>query len=1180
MNIFAPLIRRPVGTSLLGLGLLLAGLFAYRLLGVAALPSLEFPGVFVAASMPGASAQTMANTVLAPLERHLGRIPGVEEMYGNASEGSATVQVRFNFGRSADKAARDVQAAINAAAVDLPSGMPSPPQYFKFDTSQIPILLVSLTSTSLPSDKLYDLTDTLLKPAVAQIPGVAQVQVFGGTPHAVRVELDTNALAAKKLSPDDVSNALIAANVTSPQGILSDGRTQTTLIANDSLHTPEEFGQLLISVKNGTPVRLSDVAKVYSGQQDIYQAAWFNSSNTVAMQISKRAEANAVATVDEIRKRLPEFRQWMPADVQITPIFDLTQTTKSALHEVQVALLISIVMVVLVMLVFLRRLRPTLIATLSVPLSLAGAFVAMYFLGYTLNTLSLVALVLCIGFVVDDAIVVIENIVRHMEHGEAPLQAALVGVREIGFTVISITLSLVAVFAPLLFGNNMLIMLLREFSVTLAVAVVISALVSLTLTPALCGYFLKHEEAGRRRPGRMERALERFDSGFHDIYERALDWAMHHRRLMRWQPALLLVLTVILAVAVAKTAGGNFMPEEDIGMIQGNIRADANISPTLMAERARKATEIMQKDPAVLDVLTTLGSNDGTGGVGNAASMFVDLKPRGDGPNDRHESAKKVMERLAKQYDVLPDVKVTLSLVQFLGGGGSGDGGGKYEFQLIGTSGDDLQPWTLKMVRYLRTLKDMRDVTSNFDLTGKQQLLRVDRESASRLHLGLGTIDSALYNSFGQRQVSVIYSDINQYWVVLTSAAAESLSPEALLNIRVRNTQGTMIPLSAVARVEPNTAPLRLRHHNQLEASTIRYNLADQVQQDRGIALVKQAAIAVGLPAGVHVEFSGENQRLQQAQSNGMILLLASVLAMYIVLGILYESLGHPLTILSTLPAAGMGAFLAMLVTQTQLTLMAIIAILMLIGIVKKNAILMVDFALVAQRERGLSPPEAIREAALVRFRPITMTTLVAMGAALPLAIGFGVGSEMRQPLGVAIVGGLLVSQLLTLLSTPAIYLWNHDRLARHARGLMPGRLQWTAGVSLAVACVLLLLSVALPIVHAVKPDALAKMGIPLAAPVGLLVAGLAIGWTAIATLRKKRRARFVLFALLALPLVPAVLVQLGMLIGGQGGGVMPLLLSAFLLGYAGWAVFSRRTRRYFAQREGGLDTTTTLLNA
>ncbi|MBT2143983.1 MULTISPECIES: efflux RND transporter permease subunit [unclassified Rhodanobacter] len=1034
MNIFAPLIRRPVGTSLLALGLMLAGLWAYLLLGVAALPSLDFPGVYVVASQPGASAQTMANTVLAPLERHLGRIPGVDEMYGNASEGQASVMVRFTFDRTADSAARDVQAAINAAAVDLPSGMPSPPQYFKFDTSQIPILFLTLTSTGLPQDQLFDLADTMLKPAVAQIDGVAQVQVFGGTPHAVRIELDTAALAAKNLTANDVANALRAANVTSPQGTLSDGRTQMTVSASDGLQTPAEFARLLISVKNGTPVRLSDVARVYSGQQDEYQAAWFNDARAVGLQISKRPEANAVATVEAIRARLPQLRASLPQNVTMTPVFDLTQTTKSALHEVQVALLISIVMVVLVMLVFLRRLRPTLIATLSVPLSLAGAFVVMWTLGYTLNTLSLVALVLCIGFVVDDAIVVIENIVRHMERGEPPMQAALTGVREIGFTVISITLSLVAVFAPLLFGNNMLIMLLREFSVTLTAAVVISALVSLTLTPALCAYLLTHEPERSKPPGRIERAVESFDRNLLRIYARALDWAMHHRRIMRWQPLTLLLLTFALGFAVAKTAGGTFMPDEDTGQLQVDINADANISPAQMTERTLAVAKIMQADPAVLDQLTMLGRDGGGGGaVGNNAQMFVDLKPRGSGPGQRDEGIKQVVERLSKHYDKLPGVKVSVSAAQFLGGGGSGDGGGQYEFQLISTNGDDLQPWVLKMVRQLRAIKEFRDVGSNFDQVGKQQLLKIDREAAGRLHVGIGTIDSALYNSFGQRQVSQIYSDINQYSVVLSTGAAQRVSPESLLNVRVRNEQGRMIPLSALATIEPDISPLRVRHHNQLEAATISYNLAKDVTQDVGVKLVEQAAYAARLPAGMRVDFTGANQRLKQAQSNGMVLLLGSILAMYIVLGILYESLGHPLTILSTLPAAGAGAFLAMLVTQTQISMMAIIAILMLIGIVKKNAILMVDFALVAERERGLSAPEAIREAALVRFRPITMTTLVAMGAALPLAIGFGIGSEMRQPLGIAIVGGLLVSQLLTLLSTPAIYLWNYDRKIRKA---------------------------------------------------------------------------------------------------------------------------------------------------
>ncbi|AND70302.1 exodeoxyribonuclease VII [Dyella thiooxydans] len=1171
MNIFAPLIRRPVGTSLLAAGLVLAGICAYLLLGVAALPSLEFPGVYVVAQQPGASAQTMANTVLAPLERHLGRIPGVDEMYGNASEGSASVMVRFTFDRSADKAARDVQAAINAAAPDLPSGMPSPPQYFKFDTSQIPILFITLTSTGLPQDKLFDLADTLLNPAIAQIPGVAQVQVFGGTPHAVRVELDNAALAAKGLTPTDVANALRAANVTSPQGTLSNGVTQMTVVANDALHDPEEFARLLIASKNGTAVRLSDVARVYGGQQDKYQGAWFNGRDTVGLQITKRPEANAVATVEAIRAKLPQLEASLPANITVTPVFDLTQTTKSALHEVETALLISIAMVAMVMLVFLRRLRPTLIAMLSVPLSLAGAFVAMWALDYTLNTLSLVALVLCIGFVVDDAIVVIENIVRHMEKGDPPLEASLKGVREIGFTVISITLSLVAVFAPLLFGNNMLVVLLREFSVTLTAAVVISAVVSLTLTPALCGRVLKHENEHERSPGRLEQAVARFDRALLRVYERALDWAMHHRHLMRWQPLLLIFLTFALGFAVVKTAGGTFMPDEDTGQLQVFISADTNISPALLTQRAREVSEIMRKDPAVLDQLTMLGGNGFGGAVGNSAQMFVDLKPLGDGPGMRKEGIKTVIERLSKQYNALPNVQVSLSAAQFLGGGGSGGNGGQYEFQLISDSGADLQPWALKMVRYMRTVKDFQDVSSEFDQTGKQQLIKIDREAAGRLHVGVGTIDSALYNAFGQNQVSVIYSDINQYRVILTSDSAEDLSPQALLNIHVRSTLGQMIPLSALATIQPTVSPMRIRHHNQLQAATISYNLAKGVTQDRGIALVNQAAFAAHLPDGIRVEFTGNNQRLQQAQNNGMILLLASIVAMYIVLGILYESLGHPLTILSTLPAAGMGAFLAMLVTQTQLSLMAIIAILMLIGIVKKNAILMVDFALVGEREHGLSPPEAIREAALVRFRPITMTTLVALGAALPLAIGFGIGSEMRQPLGIAIVGGLLVSQLLTLLSTPAIYLFDYDRLARHAKGLMPNRLKWWAIGCIVLGAVQMLGGVAVALVPKLGEKFAGKGPV---VGIAMVVLGAVLLTFAIRLLKHKRRARFVLFGVFAVLLGLPALAQIGALVaappGAPGGNPAGIVLMLVLLGVFAWATFSARTRAYFGEPPQG----------
>ncbi|UPG92961.1 efflux RND transporter permease subunit [Luteibacter aegosomatissinici] len=1041
MNVFAPLIKRPAGASLLGIGLVLAGLWAYLQLGVAALPNVEFPAVVVFAQVPGANADTMANTVMAPLERHLGRIPGIRQMAGIADAGSAQVQLLFEFGTDTDAAARDVQMAINSAATDLPPGMPAPPQYFKFDTSQLPVLLITLSSDSVPPDRLFDLADSLAKPAIAQVDGVANVTVSGGSPHAVRVELDSLALAAKGITANDISNALIAANVTSALGTIGTSASQMTVLANDSLRDPAAFAQSIVAVRHGTPVRLADVASISSGQEDLHQKAWFNGQRSVVLQVSKRAEANAVATADAIRSRLPALRGLLPADTRITPIFDLTQSTKTALHEVELTLGVSVLMVAGVMLLFLRRWGPTLIAMASVPLSLAGAFVAMYLLGYTLNTLSLVALVLAIGFVVDDAIVVIENIVRHMEMDMAPLDAALVGTRDIGFTVVSITLSLIAVFAPMVFGHNIFVSLVHEFSVTLVVAIVVSAAVSLTITPALCGRYLRHQPRGGESG--WAAMLARWDERVLRHYERMLAWAMRHRRVMRWQPVLLIVLTAALAVVVAATAGGGIMPDEDLGMLQATLRTDANVSPERLAERSRAVAETLLADTAVADVTAILGGGNGPGGaVGSTASFYVDLKP----PAQRRVKVGDVIKRLASRFKGLSDVTVVMSPVQFFGGSGdTRSGGAQYQVQLTSSSGQGLQDTTLALARRMRTLPQVRDVGTSFDAIGKEQAVTVDRDAAARLGVSMAAVDEALYSAFGQRQIANIYSETNTYKIVLTASGAEALQPGALLTTYLRSDKGAMLPLSAVASIAPAITPTGISHYNQLESSSISYNLAPGVNQVQGMRIVDDLVAHARLPPGVQNDYSGSNQKLIEAVVGAMLMLMAVIVIMYVLLGILYESLLHPLTILSTLPAAGMGAYLAMFVTQTPLTLMSVIAVLMLIGIVKKNAIMMVDFALVAERERGMSPVDAIREAALVRFRPITMTTLAAMGAALPLAIGFGVGSEMRVPLGIAILGGLLVSQLLTLLSTPAIYLWQHDRRAakalRRERRLAKGQL-------------------------------------------------------------------------------------------------------------------------------------------
>ncbi|HEX7113337.1 MAG TPA: efflux RND transporter permease subunit [Mizugakiibacter sp.] len=1032
MNISGPFIRRPIGTSLLAAGMAVAGLIAYFLLAVAPLPNLEFPAIFVHANQPGADARTMASTVAAPLERHLGQIAGIDTMNSENTEGSTFVFMIFDVGHNLDSAARDVQAAINAAAPDLPSGLRTAPTYRKADPNRAPILSLALTSKSVPLSQMYNLADSLLAQRILQQPGVADVDIRGGATPAVRVDLNLRALSAMGLSGDDVRNALSAANVTSPQGFLSDGRTMMAVSANDALRTADDFARLVIGVRNGTPVRLQDVAHVYDGQEDRYQAAWFNGQRAILLMVRKQADANILQTVRSIRDQLPLMRSWLPAGVQLTPFFDRTGTIEASVDEVQVTLLISLGLVVFTMLLFLRRLTPTLIAGLAVPLSLAGALAAMYALGFTLDNLSLMALVIAVGFVVDDAIVVIENIVRHLDEGLSPLQAALQGAREIGFTVVSITVSLIAVFIPMIFAPGLLGLLFREFSVTLAAAVAISAVVSLTVTPSLCARFLRpHDD---KPPSKLGARIDAFHARMHSGYARLLDWALRHRRLMALQPLLLVVLTIVLFITVPK----GFFPQQDTGMLRGHTESGADVSYTVMAARQQQIAAIVQRDPAVDSVGSFLSG--GRWGGANTGSLFITLKPFGDGRKDHAEA---VLARLRAATANVPGIRMSLSPVQDIGGGGGGGSSDKaqYQYALKGDDLDALRSWAPRVAAALRALPQFKDVSTDYDSAGMQQNLVIDRGAAARLGVSIAAIDSALYDAFGQRQISTIYSDLNQYKVVLDALPGMAQTPQSLLNLYVRSNRGTMVPLSAVTRMEPAVAPLEVDHEGQFPVANVYFNLAPGVSMGSAVPLIDRTLRDLRVPGSIRGEFGGDFRRFQQSQSGGPWLILAAILTVYIVLGMLYENLVHPVTILSTLPSAGVGALLALQITGTELSLVSVIAIVLLIGIVKKNAIMVVDFALTAERERGLSPEAAIREACLVRFRPIMMTSMVTFLSAVPLAIGFGVGAEMRQPLGVAMAGGLLVSQSLTLLSTPAIYLvfsrlaarWRERRRARRA---------------------------------------------------------------------------------------------------------------------------------------------------
>ena len=1024
MSLSTPFIRRPIGTSLLAAGLFVAGMICYTLLGVAPLPNVEFPAIFVSASQPGADAGTMATTVAAPLERHLGQIAGIDEMSSNSSEGSASVNIIFQAGRNLDSAARDVQAAINAAAPDLPSGLRTAPTYRKANPNNAPVIILALTSPTRPLGELYNYADSLVAQRLRQLSGVADVDIAGGATPAIRVDLNLRSLNARGISTTDVRNALVAANVTTAQGFLSDGRTTMAIASNNSLSKPEEFANLIIASRNGSPVFLRDVAKVSQGQEDRYQAAWFDGQRAILLFVRKQADANVIATVDSVKALLPELRAWLPSDAQLTPFLDRTPTIRASVMEVQISLLISLGLVVLTMLLFLRRLAPTLIAGLAVPLSLAGAFGIMYILGFTLNNLSLMALVIAIGFVVDDAIVVIENIARHLEKGMPRLEATLLGAREIGFTIVSITLSLLAVFIPLFFMGGFLGLLFREFAITLAAAIAISAIVSLTVTPSLCAQFMTPH--GDRPPGALERRIDAMHAWSVSVYRRALDWALAWPRLMASLPAFLLGLTIWLMILVPK----GFFPQQDTGQLQGSTDAGSDVSFEVLVERQQRIADIVRADPAVESVGVRVGGGR-FGGGGGSGSLFINLKPLGEG---RDVSTFVVMNRLASKAGQVPGIRLRLRPVQDIGGGGGAGGGGggaQYNYSLRGSDLAQLQEWTPKLVEALKKLPQLRDVGSDLQGAGLRQNLEIDRDTAARLGVSIAAINSALYDAFGQRQVSTIYSDINQYKVVVTADPGQSATPGSLERLYVQSSNGAMVPMTALTRMHDGIAPTSIQHRSQFAVMDVSFGLAPDVPMSEAGKLVEQTMKNLRMPGDISGEFGGDFRRFQQQQGDTPLLFLAAILAVYLILGMLYESLIHPLTILSTLPSAGVGAVLALLVTNTELSIVSIIAIVLLIGIAKKNAIMMIDFALVAEREHGLGPLEAIREACLVRFRPIMMTSLVAIFSALPLAIGFGAGAEMRRPLGIAMIGGLLVSQTLTLLTTPAIYLLLERRAQR-----------------------------------------------------------------------------------------------------------------------------------------------------
>jgi multidrug efflux pump len=1009
VNISEPFIRRPVATSLFTLAIALAGMVAFRLLPVSPLPQVDFPTVQVSAGLPGASPETMASSVATPLERQFGHIAGVSEMTSTSYLGSTGIVLQFDLSRNVDSAARDVQAAINAARGNLPANLPSNPTYRKVNPSDAPVLILSITSDIYTQAQMYDSASSVLQQKISQVNGVGQVIVGGSSLPAVRVELNPAVANKYNISMDSIRSTLSAANANVPKGEFSDGRTAMTIYTTDQLLKAEQYKPLIVAYNHGAPVRLSDLGEVQDSVEDLRNAGTANGKPAVLIIIFRQPGANIIDTVDRVLAALPQLQASIPQAMKIEVNVDRTTTIRASIRDVEHTLVISILLVILVVFIFLRNALATFIPSVVVPLSLIGTFGVMYLLNYSLDNLSLMALTISTGFVVDDAIVVIENIARYLEKGMAPMEAALKGSAEIGFTVLSMSLSLVAVFIPILMMTGIVGRLFREFAVTLSVAIAVSLIVSLTATPMMCARFLSHESEDSH--GKLYKASERFFAWTLDRYSSALRVVLRHSGKTLAVLLATITLNVFLFIIVPK----GFFPQQDTGRLTGSIQAEQSISFQLMKQKLLQFVKIVMDDPSVTSMVAFTGGSGGT----NTGRMFISLTD----PDKRKISVDEIIARIRKNSIQIPGAQLFLQAVQDIRIGGR-NSNAQYQFTLQSQDLQQLNTWAPQVMKKLRTLKQLVDLNIDQQNNGLSSQLSIDRDSASRLGLTTQNIDDALYNAFGQRQVSTMYTPLNQYHVVMEVAPQYWQNPQILRTLYAITPSKQQVPFAAFARWTQTTTPLVVNHQGQFPSVTLSFNLPLGMSLGEAVGAIHTAMLEIRVPASITGSFSGTAQAFQDSLSNEPILILTALIAVYIVLGVLYESYIHPITILSTLPSAGVGALLALLICRMDLSVIALIGIILLIGIVKKNAILMIDFALEAERKEGKSPQEAIYEACLLRFRPITMTTLAAMLGAFPLAFGTGTGSELRRPLGVAIVGGLLVSQMLTLFTTPVVYLY------------------------------------------------------------------------------------------------------------------------------------------------------------